>query len=310
MASVDIFKPVYDQNVVVGDVNFSEFATRDAVGVYVQNQMTLLPNLKLLVGGRFDSFEERKTDRLTNTDSAQSDTAFSPRVGLVYQPIKAVSLYASYARYFNPVIGSTFSGEFLVPERGTQYEVGVKAELTSRLSANLAFYDLTRTNVTTTDPVNPEFSVQSGKQRSRSLEFDISGEILPGWNITAGYAYTDAKVIEDNDIPVGNRLFGAPEHSVNLWTTYRIQGGAAKGLGFGLGLYYIGERPIDNANTVNLPGFVRTDAAIFYERDKFRAAVNIRNLFDVENYVSNFGSSDFVGRGTPFTIQGTLSWKF
>jgi outer membrane receptor for ferric coprogen and ferric-rhodotorulic acid len=54
--------------------------------------------LKFLLGGRVDIFEERKTDRLTNEETSQSDTAFSPRVGIVYQPISPISLYASYAR--------------------------------------------------------------------------------------------------------------------------------------------------------------------------------------------------------------------
>jgi len=310
IAPVDIFNPVYNQNFTLGDETRNSLTTTDVAGLYVQNQITLQQNLKLLIGGRFDYSENREIDRLANTKSSQSDTAFSPRVGIVYQPIEPISLYASYGRSFNPLTGRTFSGESLIPERGTQYEVGIKADITNRLTANLALYDLNRSNVTTRDPVNPGFSVQSGKQRSRGLEFDISGEILPGLNIIAGYAYTDARVLEDNNIPVGNRLFNAPEHAVNLWTTYRIQSGAARGLGFGLGLYYIGDRPIDNANTVNLPGFVRTDAAIFYERDEFRAALNIRNLFDIENYVSEYGSSDFVNIGTPFTIQGSLSWRF
>ncbi|MBF2046386.1 MAG: TonB-dependent siderophore receptor [Elainella sp. C42_A2020_010] len=310
MAPVDIFDPVYDQTVTLGDETTNNLTTTDVAAVYVQNQITLLQNLKLLVGGRFDFSENRRIDRLTDTESSQSDTAFSPRVGIVYQPIEPISLYASYGQSFNPLIGRSFSGELLIPERGTQYEVGVRADITNQLSANLALYDLTRSNVTTSDPVNPGFSVQSGKQRSRGIELDISGEILPGWNIIAGYAYTDARVIEDNTIPEGNRLFNAPEHAANLWTTYRIQTGFLEGLGFGLGLYYIGDRPLDNANTVELPGFLRTDAAIFYERDQFRAALNIRNLFDVENYVSRYGSSDVVHIGTPFTVQGTLSWKF
>jgi iron complex outermembrane receptor protein len=310
VAPVDIFDPVYDQNFTLGDVNDDSLTTTDIAGIYVQNQVTLLPNLNLLIGGRLDFSEDRIIDQIADTRSSQSDTAFSPRVGIVYQPIEPISLYASYGRSFNPVTGRTFSGEFLIPERGTQYEVGIKADITRQLTANLALYDLTRTNVTTSDPANPGFSVQSGRQRSRGLEFDISGEILPGWNVIAGYAYTDARVVEDNDIPVGNRLFNAPQHAVNLWTTYRIQRGFARGLGFGLGIYYIGERPIDNANTVNLPSFVRTDAAVFYERDQFRAAVNIRNLFNIENYVSYYGSSDFVNIGTPFTIQGSLAWQF
>lgn len=310
IAPVDIFNPVYDQTVILGDETTNDLTTTDVAAVYVQNQITVLQNLKLLVGGRIDFVENRIIDRLASTESSQSDTAFSPRVGIVYQPIQPISLYASYGRSFNPLTSRTFSGAFLVPERGTQYEVGIKADITSRLSANLALYDLTRSNVTTPDPRNPGFSVQSGKQRSRGLEFDVSGEILPGLNIIAGYAYTDAKVVEDNDIPVGNRLFNAPQHAVNLWITYRIQRGAAKGLGIGLGIYYVGERPLDNANTVDLPSFVRTDVAVFYERDQFRAALNIRNLFDVENYVSQYGSSDFVNIGTPFTIQGTISWQF
>jgi iron complex outermembrane recepter protein len=309
-APVDIFDPVYDQTLVTGDRTFSRFTTRDTLGIYLQDQISLSQNLQVLLGGRFDTFSERATDRLTDTDTSQSDTAFSPRLGIVYQPIQPISLYASYSRSFAPTIGIAASGENFQPERGTQYEIGVKADLTDRLSATLAFYDLTRSNVTTPDPNTPNFSVQTGRQRSRGIEFDVGGEILPGWNITAGYAYTDARVTEDNSIPVGNRLFNSPEHAVNLWTTYRIQTGSLEGLGFGLGLYYLGDRPLDNANTVELPGFLRTDAAIFYERNQFRAALNFRNLFDVESYVSRYGSSTLLQVGTPFTVQGTLSWRF
>ncbi|MBW4622902.1 MAG: TonB-dependent siderophore receptor [Cyanosarcina radialis HA8281-LM2] len=309
-APVDVFNPVYDQRVDVGTGTIDDsFITRDTLGIYLQDRITLLPNLKLLLGGRFDFLEERTTNRVDNTESSQSNNAFSPRVGIVYQPIPPVSLYASYSRSFTPSIGFSATGATFLPERATQYEVGVKADITPRLSTTLALYDLTRTNVTTTDVENPVFSIQSGKQRSRGVEFDITGEILPGWEIIAGYAYTDARVVEDNDFPVGNRLFAVPEHAFNIWTTYRIQNGFAKGLGFGLGLYFLGERPLDTNNTVYLPSFLRTDAAIFYERGPLRAALNIRNLFDVENYTAG-GSSEFVSVGTPFTILGSLSWQF
>jgi outer membrane receptor protein involved in Fe transport len=190
-----------------------------------------------------------------------------------------------------------------------QTPVGIKADLTSKLSTTLAFYDLTRSNVTTTDPTNSNFSVQTGEQSSRGIELDVGGEILPGWNIIGGYAYTDARVTEDNDIPVGNRLFSAPENSFNLWTTYRIQQSGLKGLGVGLGFNYVGETAGNLANTFEVPSFFRTDAAIFYEREQFRAAVNFRNLFDVEYYKST-GSETLVGVGEPFTVQGTISWEF
>ncbi|WP_316433966.1 TonB-dependent siderophore receptor [Leptolyngbya sp. NK1-12] len=307
---IDIFDPVFDQTVVLtGNSNFIESTTRDALGIYLQDQITLTENLKLLLGGRIDIFEERKDNPIDNVETSQSDTAFSPRVGIVYQPIPPISLYASYARSFTPTIGTSASGEAFEPGRGTQYEIGIRADINGQLSANLAFYDLTRTNVTTTDPDDSRFSVQTGEQKSQGIELDISGEILPGWNIIGGYAYNDARVTEDNTIPVGNRLFGAPEHSFNLWTTYRIQQGTFQGLGFGLGFNYVGETQANLANTIELPSFFRTDAAIFYERDRFRAAVNFRNLFDVEYYLGR-GSDTLVYAGEPFTVQGTVSWQF
>jgi iron complex outermembrane receptor protein len=307
---VDIFNPVYDNTVVrTGVLDLDQLRTRDTLGIYLQDQITLAENLKLLLGGRVDFFEERTTNRLVGEETSQSDTAFSPRVGVVYQPIQPISLYASYSQSFAPTIGISATGEAFQPERGTQYEVGIKADINDQLSATLAFYDLTRTNVTTTDPDNSNFSVQTGEQNSQGIELDISGEILPGWNIIAGYAYTDAKVTEDNNIPEGNRLFAAPEHAFHLWTTYRIRQGDLQGLGFGLGFYYVGEAAGNLANTFEVPSSFRTDAAIFYERDRFRAAVNFRNLFDVEIYRA-IGSSTLVGVGDPFTVQGTISWQF
>ncbi|WP_322742533.1 TonB-dependent siderophore receptor [Gloeocapsopsis crepidinum] len=307
---VDIFDPVYDQTVdLTGELTDDSFTTRDTIGIYLQDQITIAENLKLLLGGRVDFFEETKDDRLTDEETSQSDTAFSPRVGIVYQPIPPISLYASYARSFAPTIGRAAGGDILLPERGTQYEVGIRADISDQLSVNLALYDLTRFNVTTDDLDNPGFSVQTGEQNSQGIELDISGEILPGWNIIGGYAYTDAKVVEDNVIPEGNRTFSAPEHSFNLWTSYRIQDGDLQGLGFGIGFYYLGERWADIANTVELPSFLRTDAAIFYEREQFRAALNFRNIFDIESYTGT-GSGSFVTRNAPFTVQGTVSWQF
>jgi iron complex outermembrane receptor protein len=309
-APVDIFDPVFDQTVNATGIPTSDsFTTRDTLGIYLQDQITIAENLKFLLGGRIDFFEERSNNRLANTDSGQSDTAFSPRVGVVYQPIPEISLYAGFSQSFAPSIGIAANGDTFRPERGTQYEVGAKVDISDELSANLAFYDLTRTNVTTTDPDNPNFSVQTGEQRSQGIEFDINGEILPGWNIIAGYAYNDARVTEDNSIPEGNRLRNAPEHSFNLWTTYRIQEGNLRGLGFGLGFYFVGERPGDLANSFELPSYFRTDAAIFYERDRFRAALNVRNLFDIK-YYPTASSINSVDVGAPLTVQGTLSWRF
>jgi iron complex outermembrane receptor protein len=312
-APLDIFDPVYGQLPdALGD-EFSNTTVTRSLGIYLQDQISLTDNFKVLLGGRFDTFDQRSEDFSADTESSKSDSAFSPRLGIVYQPIPPISLYASYISSFTSASGLFLFGGSLEgiaePERARQYEVGVKADLNDQLSATLAFYDLTRTNVLTEDPDNPDFQIQTGEQNSQGIELSVLGEILPGWNIIGGYAYTDARITEDNTFEVGNQLPNTPYHSFNLWTTYQIQTGNLQGLGFGLGLFFIGDRAGDLDNTDEVPSYFRTDAAIFYNRDRLRLSLNFRNLFDIE-YFENASSSTRVNYGQPFTVLGTVSWEF
>lgn len=145
-------------------------------------------------------------------------------------------------------------------------------------------FDITKQNVAAPDPRFPlgGLSVATGEQQSRGVEFDLSGEILPGWNIIASYTYTDAEVTQHNVTPIGNRLAGIPKHSFNVWTTYTIQTGSLQGLGFGVGVNYVGKREGDLDNSFQLPSYFLPDAAIFYQRDNWRFAVNFKNLFNWE----------------------------
>ncbi|MEP0949124.1 TonB-dependent siderophore receptor [Leptolyngbya subtilissima DQ-A4] len=307
---IDIFNPVYG----VAQLQFVASYPREplitnSVGVYVQDQIDLLPQLKLLLGGRFDLISQQ-TLFADGSEAFQDDQAFSPRLGLVYQPSDEHALYASYSRSFLQSVGTAFDNSLFEPERGNQYEVGIKSDwLDNRFSTTLALYQITRTNVLTEDPINPNFSVQTGEQRSRGVELTATGEILPGWNIAAGYAYTDAQVTADNTLAVGNRLNNVPEHAASLWTTYELQSGALQGLGFGLGLFYVGDRQGDLDNSFQVPGYTRTDASVFYNRDDFRIGLNIENLFDI-TYFEAAESRLRVFYGAPFTIRGTVSWSF
>ncbi|NJK51480.1 TonB-dependent siderophore receptor, partial [Candidatus Gracilibacteria bacterium] len=307
---LDLFNPVYNsQRFELIDPPVESKGLTDSLGIYLQDQVTITDNLKLLLGGRFDAFEQTDEDLINDTETYQSGSAFSPRLGIVYQPIPEISLYASYSRSFAPTIGRSRDNEPFEPGRGTQYEIGVKADINDRFSATLALYDLTRTNVTTTDPDDPDFEIQTGEQNSQGIELFVSGEILPGWNIIAGYAYTDAKITEDNTFEVGNRINNVPEHSFNLWTSYEIQSGDLQGLGFGIGFFFVGDREGDLDNTFTLPSYFRTDAAIFYKRGQFRVSLNFNNLFDADYFESGFSDLE-VYPGEPFTVQGTISWEF
>ncbi|WP_421654597.1 TonB-dependent siderophore receptor [Leptothermofonsia sp. ETS-13] len=310
---INIFDPVYrgkpDRSTFT-NLRRDSKVRADGLGIFLQDQITLLDNLKLLIGGRFDLVDQKNDDRLAGTVTTQFDQAFTPRVGLVYQPIPPISLYASYGRSFNPNFATGVDGSILEPERGNQLEVGVKAELNKRLSATLAAYRLTKTNIATTDPANPDFSVPIGEIRSRGIEFDIAGEILPGWNIIAGYALSDSVVTESNDTPTGLRTALVPYNAASLWTTYEIQTGDLKGLGFGLGLFYVGDRPGDFDNSYELPAYLRTDAAIYYKHNNWRAAINIKNLANVRYFESvNFGRST-IQPGAPLTVVGSFAIEF
>lgn len=100
-----------------------------------------------------------------------------------------------------------------------------------------------------------------------------------------------------------------PQNQASLWTTYEIQKGNAKGLGFGFGLFYVGDRQGDLENIFSLGDYLRTDAAVYYRRNQFNAAVNIRNLFNV-NYISSSSGRTYVDRGEPFTVVGSIDWEF
>jgi iron complex outermembrane recepter protein len=310
---LDIFDPDYD----IPEPDFSPgFAFDDSVqgyGVYLQDQITLTDNLILLIGGRYDWITSELEILRDDADQpVRNDEAFSPRIGLVYQPSDTVSLYASYNRSFKPTSGFSINpdGETFEPTRGTQYEIGTRVDfLEGRLSANLAAYYLTRTNTLTPDPDNPEFFIQTGEARSQGIELDVTGEILPGWNVILSYAYTDAEVTEDNTTPVGNQLDNVPFHQASLWTTYEIQEGDLRGLGFGLGLFYIGERQGDLANSFELPSYIRTDAALYYRRGRFNAAINVGNLFDID-YASYSSGRSFIQRGLPLTVTASIGWTF
>ncbi|MEH2462336.1 TonB-dependent siderophore receptor [Nostoc sp.] len=316
---IDIFNPVYGTPQPKTEVtNSSSYLTkRDTVGIYLQDQIALLPNLKVLLGGRVDFINQRiLTQDLNPQGNPISDektdpfydTPFTPRAGIVYQPIEAISLYFSYAQSFNPNTSRTASGIGLPPERGTQYEVGLKAELIKdRLSATFAAYDITKENVATTDPNNTQYSIAAGEVKSRGLEFDLSGQILPGWNVIASAFVNDAFVSKDNTLPVGDSLVNAPGAGGSLWTTYEIQNGGLKGLTVGGGVFYTGDREAQLPNTFKIPSYVRADATIFYKRDNWRVGLNFKNLFSTQYYDSQ---GYFLRPGAPLTVLGTVSVEF
>jgi iron complex outermembrane recepter protein len=313
---INVFNPQYDTPIPDSRNNFLNTKdTLNTLGFYLQDQVTLLSNLKLLVGGRYD-FVNSKSDffqEFAGEISSSSDEfdreAFSPRVGLVYQPIEPISLYASYSRSFIPNTATTSDGEVIEPERGTQYEVGVKGEF-GDFSTTLATYEITKTNIARTDPENPDFSIPVGEVKSRGIELDVAGEPISGWNIIASLFFNDAFIsVGDEFNPEDDTLINAPGSGASLWTSYEIQKGKFKGFGFGGGLFYVADVEAEIPNDFVLPSYVRADASLFYDRDNWRVQLNFKNLFDKE-YFESAESTAVIFPGAPFSVLGSVSVEF
>jgi iron complex outermembrane recepter protein len=313
---LDLFNPVYgtsprpdfDTLPLISD---RETETR-RLGIFAQDRVSFTDNFFLLGGLRYDTVKQIVTDNLEQTEVSNTNDALIPRVGVVYKPLKPVSLYASYSQSFAPNPETTVDGEALDPESGEGWEIGVKSELLKgKLFTTLAYFNITKQNVATEDPNDPFSFVATGEQQSQGIELDVTGEILPGWKVIASYAYIDAEVTEDNLIEVGNRLNNAPENSASFWTTYEIPRGDLQGLGLGVGFNFVGERQGDLDNSFKLDSYFLTNTAVFYERNNWRAALNFKNLFDVD-YIAGASPVRERGndRGEPFTVIGSLSFEF
>ena len=319
------------------DTPLSKFSNtktvNDILGFYFGDHVSLLDNLHLHGGGRFDYFKQDRTNRPTDdtpaqTHTSETDLAFSPSIGLTYQPWKPIALFANYTESFapqQPGLRSATGGIF-APERGKAVEGGVKFQTTdNRLRATIAAFHIKKRNVLTGDPLSGfVFSVPTGEQRSQGIEFDVAGRILPGWDIIANYAYTDARVTEDNVFLVGSRVPNSALHQGRIWTTYFLQDGPLKGVGVGLGMFAQGKRngvfqctdPGNCQAPFELPGYARMDAAVYYRKPEFftrtnlLASINFTNVLDQRYFAGTQNFREIIYTGAPFTVIGSVKLEF
>lgn len=310
--SLDLLNPVYTPATpTLSRYNVSN-TTQTQLGAYVQDQVKF-DRFTLVLSGRHDWVNTDLTDRLFPASSWEGDkTKFSGRVGLVYATDIGLSPYVSYSRSFNPILGiNNTTRRPFEPETGEQVEVGLKYQPVGMKSfIGVALFDLKRQNVLTTDPANPLFSVQTGEVRSQGAEFEVSANLTDGLNLVGAYTVYDLETTKDlNPANIGLMPTGVPESFGSLWIDYTVQDGTFKGLGVGAGVRFVGESYADAANTLRVPGYTLADAALHYERDNWRVALNVSNLFD-EVYVSSCSgeTSCFYGDRRRATLSASYKW--
>lgn len=309
--AIDIFAPVYGGVADPLALSIDTQEGQKAHGLYAQDQVDLGAQWKALVGVRHDSYDQDVTNNRLKVSNNQSLSATSPRVGLVYQPSKAWSLYASAAKGFRPNSGISIANQAFPAEQSRSYELGAKLD-TGKLTGTVAVYDISKRNVLTTNPLNTDFAVAAGEVGSRGLELDVSGELARGLRVSGAYAYTDATVTRgDNTIVTGSRFANVARHSANLVATQQFSLGTGTA-SVGGGLQYVGERLGDVAVSSNftLPAYATAKLLASYSPTaKLRLSLNVENLFNRSYYASSY-SPLWVAPGAERTVTLNAHYQF
>ncbi|WP_407178757.1 TonB-dependent siderophore receptor [Bradyrhizobium sp. STM 3562] len=315
--AVNLYNTVYGAPITFPVTTIHSGQTQDQTGLYLQDQIAL-GRWRLTLSGRHDWLNTETLNFIKGTQQNQDDEAFSGRAGLNYVFDFGLSPYVAYARSFQPMLGLTQAGTPFKPTTAEQVEVGAKYQpVGTNLLLTAALFNIVQQNVTTPDPTNPLFSVQTGEGRSRGAELEATASLTEGLKLIGSYTYTDTEVTKTNTLSqLGRQFTVTPRNQAALWADYTLQQGQFAGFGWGGGIRYIGESYGDAANTILIPGYTLVDAALHYDLSYLdprlrgvKLAMNATNLFD-KYYVATCTSLNACYLGSGRTITGSVRYTW
>lgn len=284
-------------------------------GVYIQDQLSW-KNLKALLSLRQEFYTDI-SGYGTPATSHVNQKALLPRFGLVYTPVKQISLYGTYVYGFQPqeagYIGDPekYGGPF-DPLESNMIEFGIKSSwLNDRLSATLAVYKIEQNNVlgNANDAGNPDLLKQIGQVRGKGIELDVYGKILSNLSITANLAFNNTEITKSEDKDdIGRQAANAPKSQGGFWAKYDIASGSMKGLGIALGANFQSKRE-SGAYDVTLPEYTVANAALYYHIDKIQLSATFNNLLN-KTYWLGADSFTRLFPGTPRNFLVGVGYTF
>ncbi|MGS0896585.1 TonB-dependent siderophore receptor [Burkholderia stagnalis] len=311
---IDLFAPNYNQ-AITPPARYRQEVSGTQYGAYAQDQVRF-GNTIVTLSGREDWVSSETRNVTYGTASRQFNRAFTGRAGLTYVFDNGIAPYFSYTESFTPQIGTDINGKVFDPERGRQYEIGIKYQpknYDAMFSA--ALFNLTRSNLLTVDAANPNFQTQAGEARSRGVELEAKASLTNSLNVAASYTYLDSVYTKDNGGLEGKHVAAVPQNQASLWAYYTLDRGPLAGLSLGAGGRYTGTT-YSTDNSFKVQSFFLVDATLRYDLGRalpqFKGAelyVNAQNLFNKE-YVAScyYGSWCAFGYGRQVFAGMNYRW--
>lgn len=302
---IDIANPVFSgapSGIAPYSRNKQDATTKS---LFLQQNLSFFERFIVTAGVRRDSMDLSSTD-ISGSKASDDFSETSFRGALTYIVNDEVSTYISMVESVAPpAIGVT-------PERGKQYELGVKyAPMAMNALFAAAIYDLNQDDITIA-VVQPDGRIERetvGSSRVRGLDLEAKAELSENFSIIGGYSYMDSEVrrgtLRTGSSIKGKAFTAAPEHSASLWGYYTLPDTK---MSLGLGARYTGSYYFDAINSAKSEAATLFDAAFNYQIAKGTdLAVNVSNLLD-EQHVVGSGTADFYNPGREVTAKVSYSW--
>lgn len=274
-------------NALLTETAISRNRTKQEIfSAYASDVVNIIPALSVMASLR--------VDRFSNDNGNQ--TAFSPKFGVVYQPVlDKLSLFANYLDGFtntDPTVNIGPEGSTPVsfgPTHATQIEFGTKVNfLNNKVTGSVSYYETeVEDMVYTIYGAGTQISYNDGAQKNKGIEFAITANPIEGLNVLAGYSYNDSKLSQGDPTFVNFRPESAgPQNLANLWASYKFGSGALNGFGLGFGGNYASENKIYNRTNgaFTVPEYTVINASAFYNIDAFTITLKLDNITDKEYY--------------------------
>lgn len=307
------------QEPVWGSLSYYGSSVTEQQSAYLASRWGLTDHLRIILGARLTNYRKSGDDIFASVYSIRHNSEFTPYAGVVYDLNDSLSLYASYTDIFKPQKERDINGRYLDPILGKSIETGIKGEFfDGKLNASAAVFQIRQNNLAqaTTETIPglggvPETAYRATQgAKSKGAEIEVTGQLKPGWNLSAGYTQFSVRDAEGKQVNTMN-----PRKMLRLFSTYRLNG-SLNALTLGAGLtwqsatYTTAENPLKQMKRINEPSYALFNLMARYEfSPQLSAQLNINNVFD-KSYRAFFSATSQYTYGAPRSVLLSAKYTF